>query len=379
VVQESVRQGITPLLYHRLQKSNPSADVPMRVTERLRELSVDSALQSLRLHQELSEVLRGLRSEGIPVIVLKGAYLAQIVYGDIALRSMRDVDVMVRKCDLSRAEAKLFAMGHSQLEHSHMERDYAGCQHLHPLIRPGGFPIEIHWTIESPTEPFEIDVDGLWERARPAVIAGVEVLVLSPEDLLLHLCLHTSFHHQFVQGLRSCWDILKTVGHYGPQIDWEQVRHRSRQWGVEKYVYLTLYLVRELFGAAVPVQVLASLKPNHFEPRLIALARQEILTGPTPTATVSPTFARMWGTMRVREKASLLAKTVFPSRKAMGRTYPEARDSRWSYRYYPVRWKDLLLKYGRSVWRLIRRDVAVAALVQREQERAILMDWLKSS
>src|SRR5882724_2688893 len=180
VVQESARQGITPLLYRRVQAPGRRADVPPRVAQRLRDLAIESAVKSLRLYRELAEVLGALRREGIEVIVLKGAYLAECVYGDKALRPMRDIDLMVRRCDLSRAEAKLFEMGYLQLPQPYMEWDYSECAHLHPLTKPGGALIEIHWTIESPMEPFTIDVDGLWERALPATIAGVDVLVLSP-------------------------------------------------------------------------------------------------------------------------------------------------------------------------------------------------------
>jgi len=377
-VQESARQGITPLLYRRVQAPGRRADVPPRVARRLRELAIGSAVKSLRLYRELAEVLGALRREGIDVIVLKGAYLAEIVYGDIALRPMTDVDLLVRKRDLARVEAKLFAMGYAQRRQPHRDEDYSTCQHLHPLTKAGGPPIEIHWTIESPTEPFAIDVEGLWGRARPATVAGVDVLALSPEDLLLHLCLHTAFHHRLALGLRGCWDILETIRHCGNAIDWEQVQRRARRWGVEKYVYLMLHLAKELLGAAVPAQALAGVEPSGLEPRLVALARAEIL-GQTAAISVSARFAQMWGSSRIRGKASLAVKTVFPAKKSLGRMYPACRDPRWLYLYYPVRWRDLLRNYGRSAWRMARRDEKVTALVQREHERAILMDWLKSA
>jgi hypothetical protein len=318
-----------------------------------------------------------LRSEGIAVIVLKGAYLAEVVYGDVALRSMSDVDLMVRQRDLARVEARLFEMGYAQRENPEADMDYAAHHHLHPLTKPGGVPIEIHWTIERPTEPFTIDVEGLWERARPATIAGVEVLALAPEDLLLHLCLHTAFNHQFLLGLRSCWDILETIRHHGNDIDWEQVQRRARQWGVAKYAYLTLRLAKELLGAGVPASTLTALRPDGFDPRLYAWASAEILAGRTAAVSVSPRFAQMWGTMRAREKAALLVRSAFPSPSAMGRMYAAGGGPHWVYLYYPVRWRDLLRQYGRSAWQRVRRDEAAVALVQRAHERAALMDWLK--
>jgi len=378
VVEQSAKQGIAALLYHRSNTVNVGVNVPTRVTQRLHGIAVGSALKGLRLYQELSQILGVLHDEGIPVIVLKGAYLAEVVYRNVALRSMGDIDLMVRKGDLSRVEAKLLAMGYAQRMQWHIDVDYATHHHLHPLTRAEGVPIEIHWTIERPTNPFTIDIDGLWRRARPARIAGADVLVLCPEDLLLHLCLHTAFDHRFLLGLRACWDIFEIIQHHGPDIDWKQVQDRAREWGIAKYVHLTLQLAKELLGAAVPVQALAALKPNGFQPRLIAWASAEIFAEQTPTIPVSPRLAEMWGARGIREKALLLMKSAFPSPRAMGRMYPAAGDSKWVYLYYPLRWRDLLLQYRGSGWQLIRRNEEAMSLIEREHERAALMDWLKS-
>ena len=40
---------------------------------------------------------------GVPFLVLKGAALAHLVYGDPRLRPMRDVDLLIRKADAGRA------------------------------------------------------------------------------------------------------------------------------------------------------------------------------------------------------------------------------------------------------------------------------------
>ena len=75
---------------------------------------------------------------------------------------------------------------------------------------PTDIHLEIHWHIDRSSHPFTIDLDGMWERALPAIIAEVEALVLSPEDLLLHLCLHTC-KHKLTGGLRPFCDIAETI------------------------------------------------------------------------------------------------------------------------------------------------------------------------
>ena len=182
--------GLTPLLYKRLKESDAQALVPADVWEGLKATYVASAVRSLHLYRELRPVLRRLGNSDISVIVLKGAFLAEAVYSDPALRSsMADVDIMVPREDLPKVQAVLLDMGFGPREREEIELRCRTTKGLAPFTR-SGFTVEPHWNIVYPTSPFKMDIAGLWVRARPATVAGVEVLALSPEDLLLHLCLH---------------------------------------------------------------------------------------------------------------------------------------------------------------------------------------------
>jgi hypothetical protein len=58
--------------------------------------------------------------------------------------------------------------------------------------------------------------------------------------------------------------------------------------------------------------------------------------------------------------------------------YPAPSDSIRIYFYYPVRIKDLLLRHGRQVWRLLKGDEEMQDLAKRENDIAPLKDWLIS-
>jgi hypothetical protein len=375
LVRRAAKCGIAPVLYARCRAGRWLGLLPPEVLFELREISLQAAITSLQHWKEIPQMLRVLQATGIEVVLLKGAHLAEVVYANRALRPMYDVDILVRQTDLLRAEVKLLEMGYGPAAISNNGFDFAGHHHLPPLAKPGGGKIEIHWSIERPDTPFKIDVDGLWKRARPAMIAGVEVLVLSPEDLILHLCLHASFDHEYDFGIRSLWDIAEVLRHYRDEIDWEQVALRAGQWGVGKYVYLTLHLACELVGAAVPDGVMSSLRPDGFDPQVAAWGVAQIFAE-EPTLSMSPNLAQVWGLKRVREKVALLLRRAFPPLSVMSRAYPAAAGSKWIFLYYPVRWKYLLQQYGRPAWRLARRDEAMAVLAERELQRGALRAWL---
>ncbi len=347
---------------------------------------MQSAIRNTGLYRELGQVLAALRDAAVPAIVLKGAHLGEIVYDNIALRPMVDVDILVQKADLLRAGEKLLELGYTCRQ---AWRDVADAAHHHlpPFIKPNATPIEIHWRLMSQIgssgrmeHPFQIDIAGLWERAQPATIAGIQTRALSPQDLLLHLCVHTSHHHKFRVGLRAFCDIAATIQHYETEIAWKQVQMRARRWGAQNCVYLTLYLAQELLEAAVPDEILDNLKADDLPPHFIAWSREQIFLNHREQQNNLPDIhilSRVQESDRLGDKILILLKTVFCSPKVIARIYPVAADSKWVYAYYPVRIKDLMFKYGRVVWRMWRGDARVAAVAERENRTNALVDWLE--
>ncbi len=112
LLQQADRHGVTPLLYHRLKTLGSDANIPVSILQRLRKTYLTSAARNVHLYHELSNVLAVLQKADIPVIVLKGAHLAEIVYGNIALRPMSDTDLLIKRQDLARSQQKLLETGY---------------------------------------------------------------------------------------------------------------------------------------------------------------------------------------------------------------------------------------------------------------------------
>jgi hypothetical protein len=379
LLRQAGENGITPLLYHCLTTVAPAPVLPAAVLDHLRQAAVRGAAQSLRIGHELAEILALFRRHGVPVILLKGAHLGHVVYGSPALRTMGDLDLMVPREQLALAEGLLGQLGYTpQYDPLAEQVDYAHHHHTRPLGKPGALRIDLHWSITRPSMPFTVDLDGIWRRAVPVRVAGGDALALSAEDLLLHLCLHTAFDHQFRLGLRACWDVLQVVRHYGDTIDWDVAVERARQWGIGRYVYLTLRLVRELLAADIPLGRIAVLEPPGFTPEVLAWARTCVFNTETDAASVSPSMAELWTSRRLAAKLGVLRQTFYPPRSAMGRIYRTSPDTSWIYLYYPVRWVDLLVRYGRHAWGLWRGDDRVHDELRAVAERTALREWLVS-
>jgi hypothetical protein len=370
--------GATPLLYHRLTTCHTDTPIPMDVLLELRRGYLQNSGRNMHLYHELGKVLESFEQADIPVITLKGAHLAEVVYGNIALRPMNDVDLLVRKEDLERVEKSLLKIGYIPAE---CERRVAtGNHHFVYSLPDKKMTVEIHWNLIPSTDPFRIDMDGQWSRSRTAIFGKIEVSVLCPEDLLLYLCLHAS-KHQFDIWLKPFCDISATIWLYGEEIDWNQVRICSGQAGINNGVYLALRLARELLGTPVPETFLDAIKPDDFDERFIVMAKGRIFaTGQRSSDGLSmvQNLAQLFGSKRFVNKVALFLKRVFLPREEMARMYPAPSDSLRIYFYYPARIRDLLLRHGRQVWRLMRRDEGMGGLVKLENEINPLRNWLMS-
>lgn len=369
LIQESDRHGVTPLLYFCVKASGDS-HVPPAIIETLRNAYLHSAAANARRYRQLSTILAALKDELIPVIVLKGAHLAEVVYGGmVGLRTMGDVDLLLRREDLQRSRERLLEIG--------------CCQ-----SGEGALNLDIHWNIGDvdlfgnrglAVGQFNIDVDGIWERARPAVIGGVTALVLCPEDLLTHLCIHLSYDHLFLDaGLRSLCDLRQTIRHYDSQIEWGGVQRRSEKWGMRNGVFLSLLLAKTLLGADVPDQVVESMKPDEWDAEARDWALSQVFDG--GHCSLSPFFWHMLSPAPFREKVRHFLRLVFPPPlEFKSRRFPVPLRAPKSLFHQAVRLKAKSWRHIRALGRMVLRDKEMAAIVEREKRNVAMRKWLSGA
>lgn len=359
VIQQSIRHSVYPLLYERVKKIRSDVFIPDDVMKRLHEEYLQSVARNIRLYHELSKRLNLFADDSIQVIVLKGAHLGEIVYGNIGLRPMGDVDLLFKKEDLARAQKRFMEAGYSPVDKQ--------------------LAIDFHWNIDLTIANLDIDMGQIWQRAEPAAIAGVNVWVLSAEDLLLHLCTHIAFHHHFgFAGLRALSDVRETINHYHDQMDWDAIRRRAVEWGVGNCVYLTLSLASEFLGVQVPKGFMASLKPEGSDSQARAWALEQMFGDASNIPPRSPYFWQLFMPMPLRKKAATLLRLVVPPREFISQKYPTHFGSKKNYLYYFVRFMEKFSRYGKIVWGVIARDQEILSIIHKEKKDIAMREWLLS-
>ncbi|MDD5167885.1 MAG: nucleotidyltransferase family protein, partial [Syntrophales bacterium] len=217
------------------------------------------------------------------------------------------------------------------------------------------------------------DPGGLWERAVPVQIAGCDALILSPEDLLLHLCLHTSYQHQFAFGLRPSCDIAETISYFGSSLDWQTIAERAALWGWQRGVYLALRMAEELVGAHVPRDMLERMQPANMTEGILETARDQVFTDARFAVTITKPFAEFLETRRLRDKVRIFWQRVFLPKAVIASLYSVPMNSLKIYGCYPRRLVDMLHRNGHSLKKYRQNDAPLQALSERTN---IIANWL---
>jgi len=378
VVQCAKDQGVAALAYDRLKTRGPGDGDAQDYILGLKPFVLKQAWLNVQRYQDLALVLGELDRARIPALVLKGGYLAVAVYGDPALRHMDDVDLLVPEDQINAAFRRL-----SRFTGEAAADSPSGLSEFHDaavLVGRTGF--ELHWALESAASGFAIDTPALFRRARVfAPVPGLEARTLSPEDMLLHLCLHTGYHHgrtPFSTGLRSLMDLALLLEGEAQALDWNVVAARAGNWGMRRIAWLVLKLAARLLGSQDASRHLdVAVPPEGAEAHLMTAADLLLSTHYDDLEQTYPSVAQV----QCRRdwvgggRTHTLASALWPSRADLANLYP-----RFTGRYgvpaaYLPRWWDCLGEYAR--YRL-SREPETRRLRHLENRRAAMLAWLRA-
>lgn len=269
---EANLNGVSSIVGHSLSITLGSENVPAHWLEEYK--TIDDRISSYM--DELEKVAQLLDQKGIKLLALKNSGITKGLYPHFGSCPMGDVDVLVSKLAFRQAHSMLTEAGYllkfrSPLEEDNIEAAEHGGGAEYSVILDNGEHLwfELQWRpvagrwIQPEQEP---KVDDLIERSN--TIMGSKVRLLSPEDNLLQVALHTA-KHSFVRapGFRLHTDVdrIATV----ENIDWDIFIARVCELKTKTAVYLSLAMAKTLLGTEIPETVLNALKPNKFKIKIM--------------------------------------------------------------------------------------------------------------
>jgi hypothetical protein len=265
------KEGVASLVFPKLSEEFGDHGIPSRIVEKFSKDYYTVATRNTVMLAELGKVLTAFVHAGLPVIVLKGAALAETVYNNPALRTMSDVDLLIHPQDLHATDNILQKAGYRSISRSGIDIRNIPKEYLTTLdyrtASHHSLNVHLHWHFVNSTIPNSelinnISMADVWRDAQKAWIEGVETLIMAPHHLLIHLAEHSLRVTHSLSKFSYLCDIHATIMHYGASLKWDRLANDTRAWKLDRLVYYPLLYAAELLHSKMPSDFLARLRPE---------------------------------------------------------------------------------------------------------------------
>jgi len=326
LLEAATAHGVVPLVHRALARICPPS---------FRTAAEQIARHNLRLTAELLAILDALDVAGIRAVSFKGPTLAASVYGDVALRTFRDLDLLVPGSALAHARAALGARG------------YAGpapTRHMwqHRLTHADGFMVELHNRLSPPEFPFPPDAADVWRHPASVRLGSRMVATLGPDQLLLFLCGHGAKHG----WERLAWIVdVAELMRRDVSLDWRVIGARARAQASERMLLLGVQLAADLLGAPAPASLAERARADRHVGALASIVCGRLFTNPRAAGDTWNVRTFHWHVReRWRDRAKYILKLIATPGPADFAAVPLPRWLHWLY--YGFRPLRLAVKYG---------------------------------
>ena len=377
LVKEADQQLVTPLLYpliSNLQKSYPFI-CPVRDKIYKRYIAV-AARNTLAMY-DTEKLVNKLCEYDIDIAGLKGIYLLEHVYGNIGVRSMADIDVLVKKENLAHSYELMRELGYKPSAYFSFDDKNIDVKHIPPLLKDQNSPaVELHWTILEEDEPFTIDSQAIWERVKPVKVANSDVFSLGLEDLILHLCIHLTYQHYLNLGLRGLMDIAMVIHKFQDEIDWQNLIAISHSWGSDKVTALTLKLVETQLKIPIPQEIYPNLLPEGLDKKIFEDARDHLFDRRNFGIAMTPDLVEMEKNHNLFTRLKIAWNRLFLPRLTLARLYNVPPNSIKIIGCYWKRLVYLIKNYGKTLSRHRTGEKNIETALQKAGISYSLHDWM---
>jgi len=337
--------GVRPLVYQSM-RARCWNRLPREIQTEWQEAHQSLTGRNLFITGEMLRITAEFRAMKIPVAVLKGSVIAEMAYGNFAMREFNDLDLLVLEADFSRAVELLERSGYHLLWKQGIRnvkqfQRYAGeCKLASGTCAT---EIDLHWRVATKATALSPSVSDFPSGFQPIPIAGSSVLSFAPEDLPLYLASQGGWD-QWCDLRRIC-DLAEFLRRY-PDVNWQPSLEKARRLGGLRSMLTGLSLASELLGAELPESIVRRIHADAGVSRLAENAIQYLQQNHKSGEPVSRYLFQM------KAKEGLGAKIALAWSILTDRT---AEDGTWIMLPRPLWWFYGLLRPLRMTSKMLRR------------------------
>jgi putative nucleotidyltransferase-like protein len=299
---------------------------------------------TLRMTAELFRVLDQFASAGIGALVVKGPVLAVRAYGNPAMRSYGDLDLLVRQRDVRRATELMVAADYyaavplAAIDAGRIPGQYLFARADSKLL------VELHNDLTLRYFPRRLPLERFFERQARVQVDSREVPALSVEDELVLICVHGAKH--LWERLMWIADVAALVSRRA-NLDWERAASSAKEVGAERMLHTGLQLAAALLKLRLPDHVLEKVKSD----KVAANLASQILNW-LPAAGYAPPGLFERAAFRMRMHGGLVSAPAYLIRLSLSPTEEDwgagAEENQSSFLDVVRRPFRLARKYGRA-------------------------------
>ena len=318
--------------------------VPPETRQSLLERQRAQIFVTLRMVAELFRLLERFASGGIGALVVKGPVLAVQAYGDPAMRSYGDLDLLVRQRDIRRATELMIAAGYdAQVPISAIDAGKIPGQYL--FCRPDSkLLVELHNDRTLRYFPRRLPLERFFERQIHVQLDSREAPALSVEDEIVLICIHGAKH--LWERLMWIADVAALVSRQ-PNLDWGRAAASAKEMGAERMLHTGLLLAVNFLGLRLPEKIFARVKADVAAAHLVGQVLNWL-----PAAGNQPPGLFERAVFRMRMRGGLLSAPAYLLRLSLSPTEEDWKNNSEEKRHTfldalrrPFR---LARKYGRD-------------------------------
>lgn len=251
VLRAAQLHGVMPLMYTHLKRTCPEL-VDEAVTKSLTSLYVRNSQKNMTIAASLLSILTLFAANDIPAVPFKGPVLAEKVYGDLGLRQVGDLDILIKRKDVIKAQHLLMAKGYVPELTLYGRRgiDFIQFENSISYHHPrGGPPVDLHWEMTGRYLLTPICMENVEGRLQHSDFLGCKIAILPDDLMILYLCLHGTSH---------CWERLEWLCGFVEMVrklsekELLEVIALAGEMGCKRMLYLGLWLGHGLLDLALP-------------------------------------------------------------------------------------------------------------------------------
>jgi hypothetical protein len=250
---------ILPLLRAMANRLGIFKNLEQSVQQLLITATQNGVVTELAKQQQLSIIVKALSTANIPIILLKGAAFANVLYSHEAPRTSNDLDILIKKQDWHQAISAIkTVMDYSEKSQPDVLGDLYEISFI-PKSKVGA-ALDLHSELIHPYL-FNIDEQALWQSSLVhPTLNNEQVRILSPEHALIHQALHAFTDMDFAKY--NLLDSHEIISELKPNV--AKTITIAKEWGACTPLYVLLTNCKKIMDSEISKDILNQAQPCIF-------------------------------------------------------------------------------------------------------------------